>query len=116
MHQGQRTEIYIETVHQKTIYNEVLKMEELELFLAGHPDIEKAAVLVGECGPERIEEMFRYTNLKECCVICPWPRRDIETLAERIQNDAARGLFVAPQILTFVPYYDFRGMEGQWAF
>ena len=90
-------------------------MEELEIFLAGHSDIDGAAILVGECGPERIEEVFRYTALKKCCVICPWPRRDIETLEERIRNDAARGLFPAPGILIFMPYYDFRGMEGQWA-
>lgn len=90
-------------------------MEELEVFLAGHCDIERAAVLIGECGPERIEEIFRYTNLKECCVVCPWPRRDIETLEERIRNDGARGLFAAPEELRFRPYYEFSGMEGQWA-
>lgn len=90
-------------------------MEEMELFLVGHSDIENAAILVGACGPERIEEVFQYTDLKECCVICPWPRRDIEILEERIRNDAARGLFAEPDSLVFKPYYDFRGMEGQWA-
>lgn len=91
-------------------------MEELELFLAGHSKIENVAVLIGECGPERIEEIFQYTDLKKCYIICPWPRRDIETLEERIRNDGARGVFKAPGILKFMPYYEFRRMEeGQWA-
>lgn len=90
-------------------------MEELELFLAAHPEIERAAVLVGECGPERIEKLFRYTDLKECCVICPWPHGDITALEERIRNDGARGIFRLPEIISFSAYYEFRGMEGCWA-
>ena len=90
-------------------------MEELELFLASL-QIDKAAILVGDCGPERLEELFRYVNLKQCCVVCPWPARDMEILEERIRNDAARGLFSLPEELVFLPYYRFGGMEGVWAF
>lgn len=90
-------------------------MEELELFLAGHAETDRAAVVVGECSAERIEELFRYTALKECRVICPWTRKDMEALEERIRNDGARGRFVIPEVLEFQSYYEFRGMEGQWA-
>ncbi len=90
-------------------------MEELELFLACHHGIRKAAFLVGDCGPERIEEIFQYTDLEQCCIICPWPSGDIGILEERLRNDAARGLFHAPHSLTCVPYYQFEGMEGTWA-
>lgn len=91
-------------------------MEELELFLASHPQISNITILMGDCGPERIEEVFRYANLKRCYIVCPWPTRDIEILEERIRNDAARGLFEAPEKLKFVPYYKFKGMEETWAF
>lgn len=91
-------------------------MEELEVFLASHSQICNIAILVGDCGPERIEEVFRYTKLKRCYVVCSWPTKDIEILEERICNDAARGLFEAPEELEFVPYYKFKGMEGMWVF
>lgn len=91
-------------------------MEELELFLASHPQISNITILMGDCGPERIEEVFKYTNLKRCYIVCPWPTRDIEILEERIRNDAARGLFEAPEKFEFVPYYKFKGMEEAWAF
>lgn len=91
-------------------------MEELELFLASHSDICNAAILVGDCGPERIEEVFRYTKLKRCYIVCPWPMKDIEILEERMRNDSARGLFEAPEELKFVPYYKFTGMDAAWAF
>lgn len=91
-------------------------MEELELFLASHSDICSIAILVGDCGPERIEEVFKYTTLKKCYIVCPWPTKDIEILEERMRNDSARGLFDAPSELKFMPYYKFKGMEEDWAF
>lgn len=91
-------------------------MEEIELFLASHTKIEQMALLVGDCGAERIEEIFYYTKPKRCDIVCPWPTKDIEILKERICNDAARGLFEVPDKLHFIPYYQFQGMDEIWAF
>ena len=91
-------------------------MEELELFLASHLDICNVAVLMGNCGLERLEEIFKYTKLKRCYIVCSLAEKDIGTLEDRIQNDAAHELFELPQELKFVPYYKFQGMDEAWAF
>ena len=46
-------------------------MEELELFLASHLDICNVAVLMGNCGLERLEEIFKYTKLKDVILCVP---------------------------------------------
>lgn len=91
-------------------------MEELELFLASHQDICNIAVLMGECGIERIEEIFKFTKLKKCYIVCSLAEKDIKPLEDKICNDAAHGLFELPQELKFVAYYKFQGMDDSWAF
>lgn len=91
-------------------------MEELELFLASHSDIRNIAILIGDCEAERVEKVFQYTKLKKCHIVCPWSTRDIEILEERLRNDSARGLFDSPEELKVVPYYEFKGMQEEWAF
>ena len=41
-------------------------MDELELYCASKTDMTKNVLLVGNCGIERIEEFFSYTNLRDC--------------------------------------------------
>ena len=68
-------------------------MEELELFLASHQEICNVAVLMGNCGFERIEEIFKYTKLNKCYIVCFLAEKDIRPLEDKIRNDASRGLF-----------------------
>lgn len=91
-------------------------MEELELFLASHLNICNIAVLVGDSDPERIEELFKYTYLEKCYIVCYLSEKDMKAFEDKIHNDAARGLFEIPQELRFISYYKFNGMEGTWAF
>ena len=91
-------------------------MEELELFLASHQEICNVAVLMGNCGFERIEEIFKYTKLNKCYIVCFLAEKDIRPLEDKIRNDASRGLFELPQEFKIVPYYNFQGMEEEWAF
>lgn len=90
-------------------------MEELELFLASHQEVNNIVILVGNCKPERIEEVFKYTAVRRCYIVCPWTTRDIELLEEKIRNDSAMGVFAAPRELIFLPLYKFKGLEQPWA-
>lgn len=59
---------------------------------------------------------FQIHETKRCYIVCSLAEKDIGTLEDRIQNDAAHELFELPQELKFVPYYKFQGMDEAWAF
>lgn len=89
-------------------------MEELEMFCALHQDIGKAVIVIGECGFERLEEIFSFTNMSDCTLVFSWTKKDILVLKERLWNDQARGIITLPEKLSFLSYYEFDGMEEEW--
>lgn len=90
-------------------------MEELEIFLACHNNIQNIAILMGDCDLERIEEIFKYTKLNSCYVVCMCPKGEIGAIEEHMKIDSARGDFEFPNKFFFVSYYEFNGIQGEWA-
>ena len=89
-------------------------MDELELYCASKKDMTKNVLLVGNCGIERIEEFFSYTNLRDCLLILPWTEKDIHTLEERMRNDAVLGKVNIPDNFECIPLYKFHGLDEAW--
>lgn len=84
------------------------------MFCALHQDIGKAVIVIGECGFERLEEIFSFTNMSDCTLVFSWTKKDILVLKERLWNDQARGIITLPEKLSFLSYYEFDGMEEEW--
>lgn len=89
-------------------------MDELELYCASDNRQSKYVMLVGNCGIERIEEFFSYTNLRECILLFSWTEEDIQILEYNLRNHAALGRVTLPEKLICMSVSDFHGLDGEW--